>query len=257
MPSRGVVRLGEADRRAAHFLRPGVGRHDDDHVAEIGLAAVVVGQRAVVHDLQQQVEHIRMRLLDLIEQQHAVRVLGDRLGQQPALVEAHVAGRRADQARHRVALHVLGHVEAHELDAHGNRELARDLGLADAGGSGEQEAADRLALVAQARARHLDRRAPAPRSPCPGRRSPASGCAPGSSAPRGRRSRRSWPECAPCAPPRPRSAPRRPSARAASAGFRRRRAPASSTTSMALSGMCRSLMWRAASSAAALSASSA
>ena len=34
------------------------------------------------------------------------------------------------------------------------------------------------------------------------------------------------------------------------AGFRRRRAPASSTTSMALSGMWRSLMWRAASSAA-------
>ena len=36
------------------------------------------------------------------------------------------------------------------------RELARDLGLADAGRAGEQERADRLALVAQARARHLD-----------------------------------------------------------------------------------------------------
>ena len=76
---------------------PGVGGHDDDHVAEVGLAAVVVGERAVVHHLQQQVEHIRMRLLDLIEQQHAVRMLGDRLGQQAALVEADVARRRADQ----------------------------------------------------------------------------------------------------------------------------------------------------------------
>ena len=145
-----VVRVREADRGARHLLRAGVGGHDDDHVAEVGLAAVVVGERAVVHHLQQQVEHIRVRLLDLIEQQHAVRVLGDRLGEQAALVEADVARRRADQARHRVALHVLGHVEAQELHAHGDRQLARHLGLADAGGAGEQEAADRLALIARA-----------------------------------------------------------------------------------------------------------
>ena len=55
------------------------------------------------------------------------------LGQQAALVEADVARRRADQARHRVALHVLRHVEADQLDAHAVGELARDLGLADAG----------------------------------------------------------------------------------------------------------------------------
>ena len=36
------------------------------------------------------------------------------------------------------------------------RQLARDLGLADAGGAGEQEAADRLALIAEPGARHLD-----------------------------------------------------------------------------------------------------
>ena len=41
-----------------------------------------------------------------------------------------------------------------------------------------------------------------------------------------------------------------------STGCKRKLAPASSTTSMALSGMCRSLMWRAASSAAARNASS-
>ncbi len=69
----------------------GVGGHDDDHVAEIRLAAVVVGERAVVHHLQQDVEDVRVRLLDLVEQQHAVRMLGDRLGELPALVEADVA----------------------------------------------------------------------------------------------------------------------------------------------------------------------
>ena len=72
---------------------------------------------AVVHHLQQQVEQIRVRLLDLVEQQHRVRRLVDRVGQQAALIEADVAGRRADQARHRVPLHVLRHVEAQEADA--------------------------------------------------------------------------------------------------------------------------------------------
>ena len=111
----------------------------------------------MVHDLQQQVEDIRMGLLDLIQQQHAVRMLGDRLGEQAALVEADIARRRADQARDGMPLHVLGHVEADELDAHRDRQLPGDLGLADAGGTCEQETADRLALIAQARAGHLDR----------------------------------------------------------------------------------------------------
>ena len=125
-------------------------------MAEVGLAAVVVGERAVVHDLQQQVEHIRMRLLDLVEQQHAVRMLGDGFGEQAALVEADVSRRRADQARHRVPLHVFGHVEADEFDADRDGELARDFGLADARRAREQEAADRLALIAEPGARHLD-----------------------------------------------------------------------------------------------------
>ena len=44
-----------------------------------------------------------------------------------------------------------------QLDAHDPGELARDLGLADAGRAGEQVAADRLLRVAQAGARQLDR----------------------------------------------------------------------------------------------------
>ena len=127
------VEVREAHRALRQLGGARVGRHHDRDVAEVRLATVVVGERPVVHHLQQDVEDVRVRLLDLVEQQHRVRVLGDRLGQQPALVEADVSGRRADQARHRVALHVLGHVEADQLDAHGVGELARDLGLADAG----------------------------------------------------------------------------------------------------------------------------
>ncbi len=156
-----VARLllrGEAHHRPVERLGSGVGRHDDDDVPEVGLPAVVVGEGAVVHHLQQDVEDVRMRLLDLVEQQHRVRLLGDRLGQESALVEADVAGGRADQARHRVPLHVFGHVEAVQLDPHAVGELARDLGLADAGGPAEEEAADRLLRIGEPGARGADRR---------------------------------------------------------------------------------------------------
>jgi hypothetical protein len=145
------IRLSKADARPAHFEGSRVGGHDDDHMAEIRLAPVVVGQRAVIHDLQQQIEHIRMRLFDFIEQQHAVRMLGNGLGQQSALIESHVARRRADEARHGMPLHVLRHVEAHEFHAHGDRQLPGHFGLADARRTGEQEEPTGLALIAQAR----------------------------------------------------------------------------------------------------------
>ena len=73
----------------------------------------------------------------------------DRVGEQPALVEADVARRRADQPRHRVLLHVLAHVEAQELHAQRLGELLGELGLADAGGPGEQE--DPIGLSGRAR----------------------------------------------------------------------------------------------------------
>ena len=77
----GVVLLDEPDRGARGFAGAGIRRHDEHGIAEIRLAPVVVGQRAVVHDLQQDVEHLRMGLFDLVQQDHAVRMLGDRLGQ--------------------------------------------------------------------------------------------------------------------------------------------------------------------------------
>ena len=83
--------------------------------------ARVVGQLAVVHDLQQDVEQIGMGLLDLVEQQNAVGMLVDRVGQQAALVEADIAGRRADQARDRMALHIFRHVEADQLESQAER----------------------------------------------------------------------------------------------------------------------------------------
>ena len=86
----------------------------------------------MVHHLQQHIEDRRVRLLDLVQQQHAVRLLGDHLGQQAALVKTDIARWRADQAAHRMLLHVLAHVKADQVDAHDVGQLLGSLGLADA-----------------------------------------------------------------------------------------------------------------------------
>ncbi len=99
-----------------------------------------------------------MRFLDLVEQQHAMRMLINAVGQETALVEADITRRRADQAADGVALHVFRHVETDQLHAHDVGELFGDFSLADAGRTAEQIAADRLLRLTQARARELDRR---------------------------------------------------------------------------------------------------
>ena len=84
-------------------------------------------------------------------------MLDHRVGEQAALVEAHVARRRTNQAADGVALHVLGHIKAQQLNAQRFGELNRHLGFPDAGWASEQEGPDRLVLMPQPGAGHLDR----------------------------------------------------------------------------------------------------
>ena len=74
-----------------------VGGHDQHGVLEVHRAALAVGEASVVHHLQQHVEDVGVRLLDLVEQHDRVGPPADRLGQLAALLVADVAGRRADQ----------------------------------------------------------------------------------------------------------------------------------------------------------------
>ena len=118
----------------------------EDGVLEAHGATLAVGQAPVVEDLEQDVEDVRVRLLDLVEQDHLVRPAADGLGQLAALLVADVAGRRADEAADRVLLHVLAHVDAGQGLLVVEQELGerpRGLGLADAGGAQEDERADR------------------------------------------------------------------------------------------------------------------
>ena len=101
------VAAGRSDGRTAD-----VAGHDHDRVLEVDGPALAVGQAAVVEDLEQDIEHVGMGLLDLVEEDHLVGPPTDGLGQLAALLVADVAGWRADQSRDGELLHVLAHVDA-------------------------------------------------------------------------------------------------------------------------------------------------
>ena len=71
-----------------------------------------------------------MRLFDFIEQQYRMRVLINSVRQKPALIEADIARRRTNQARHAMAFHIFGHVEADQFNAKRLRQLLGDFRLA-------------------------------------------------------------------------------------------------------------------------------
>ena len=134
--------------------------HDHHGVPEVDRAALAVRQPPVVEQLQHDVQHFRVRLLDLVEQHDRIRPPTDGLGELARLIVADVSRRRADQTRDRVLLLVLRHVDSDQRMLVVEQELgerAGHLGLADAGRSEEQEAAKRPVRILQAGARAADR----------------------------------------------------------------------------------------------------
>ena len=93
--------------------RADVAGHDHNRVLEIDRPPLPVRQPAIIEHLQQNVENVVVRLFDFIEQHHTVRAPADCFAELPAFFVADVAGRRANQPRHGVFLHVLAHVDPH------------------------------------------------------------------------------------------------------------------------------------------------
>jgi len=86
----GLFRIGTGELKAKttaallDHLRTDVRGHDDQGVLEVHRAALGIGQATVFQELQQQVEHIGVGLLDLIEEHHGVG---------PAALQLRSAGR--------------------------------------------------------------------------------------------------------------------------------------------------------------------
>ena len=135
----------------AHALGPAelggaqVAGEDEHRIAEVHRASVAIREASVVQHLEQDVEHLRVGLLDLVEEDHAEGAAAHGLRQLAALVVAHVARRRSNESGSGVLLHVLGHVDAHHgifIVEEEVRQGACQLGLSDARGSQKHEGAD-------------------------------------------------------------------------------------------------------------------
>ena len=139
--------------------RTEVGGQDDDGVLEVHLAALTVGQVAVIEHLQQRVEDVWMSLFDLVEQHHGERLAAHLFGELAALLVADVSRRRAEEPRSRILLGELGHVHANQRVLIVEQEFGErlgQLGLADAGGAGEDERTGRALRVLQTHASTAD-----------------------------------------------------------------------------------------------------
>ncbi len=82
-----------------------VRRHDDDRIAEVHQASVAIGQSAFIQHLQQEVEHIPVCLLNLVEQHDGIRVATNSLGQLATFFIANIS-RRAPTRRETLKLSV-------------------------------------------------------------------------------------------------------------------------------------------------------
>src|SRR5262245_57032144 len=71
LPARPRVRHDEVGAKVA--------RHDQDGVLEVDCAPVCVGQSTVIEYLQEDIEDVRMCLLDLVEQDYGIWLSADRL----------------------------------------------------------------------------------------------------------------------------------------------------------------------------------
>ena len=78
------------------MLATNIGSHDDNSIFKVHSTTLSVGQTAVIQNLQQDVEHVRMGFFHFIQKNHAVRFAADLFGQVTALFVANIAGRSTD-----------------------------------------------------------------------------------------------------------------------------------------------------------------
>ena len=88
--------------------------HDDDCIAEIDGATQCVCQTTIIHHLQQQVKHIRMGFLNLIEQDDGVGLATHFLCEHATFFIAYISRRSTYQSADGELLHVFAHVDANQ-----------------------------------------------------------------------------------------------------------------------------------------------
>ena len=155
-----AARKAQGQAAVGDGLGPDVRGHDHHGVGKVHPPSCGVGQVPVIHDLQQDAPHVLVGLLDLVEQDHRPGAAPHLLGELSAVLVAHIARGRADEAADRVLFHILGHVEADDRPGVTEDRVGQcpaELGLAHARGAAEEEGADRARRVLEPHAPPADR----------------------------------------------------------------------------------------------------
>jgi len=142
-----LLRGRESEGRVARdIFAAHVRGEDDNRVAKIHLASLGIGQLALLHDLEEHVECLRVSLFDLVKTDHAVGSTPHSLRQLPGLFISHITRGSAHQPRDGVPFHELGHIELQQRVFAAEHELGQCLGqfgFSDTRGAQEDKRADR------------------------------------------------------------------------------------------------------------------
>ncbi len=106
-------------------------------------SALGIGDPAIVQHLEQDIEHIRMGLLQLIEQNDRIGLPADLFGQLTSLIIAHIARRGTNELGNGILLHIFGHIHPNQVVLTVKQLRSQglyQLGLAHAGGTHENKA---------------------------------------------------------------------------------------------------------------------
>src|SRR5436853_119429 len=83
--------------RSLEFGTASITGHNHHSILEVYRATLAIGQTSIIHDLQQCIEDLWMRLLNLVQQNDAVRATAHLLGQLATFVIADIPWRATEQ----------------------------------------------------------------------------------------------------------------------------------------------------------------
>ena len=148
-------RLVSESRGATDLVGSQVRGEDDERTGRVGRSPPGVGEPPVFEQLQEEIEDVGMGFLDLVEEQHAERTVLE-LGRQRPVGPSPAP----DEACDGIRPHVFVHVEAQQLvrvAVEPPVEHLGRLGLADSGGTQEEERAQGPSGIPQPTLRDQDR----------------------------------------------------------------------------------------------------
>ena len=139
--------------RASQLFFRRIRGHDDDRVLEVGGSSLVVRQTTIVQYLQENVEHIGMCFLDLIEEYDGVGLTAHSLSQLSTFIIAHIARRGTNQTGDTVFLLIFRHIDTRHHRFVVEQVVCQGLGefgLTDTRRTQEDERGNRALRILQA-----------------------------------------------------------------------------------------------------------